>query len=94
MCVCGSEVIAWQQPAVLIPLYLCLPSPPLNWKQMKAAGDDRPGEGQFNYCDTDRQGGGGGQYGGWRLQLLLKGLLICLLGWVDFLPQYDLFQQM
>lgn len=31
------------------------PSPPLNWKQMRAAGDYGPSEGQFNYCDTDRQ---------------------------------------
>lgn len=60
VCVCmvgGSEIIAWQQPAVLIPLYLCLPSPPLNWKQMRVAGDDRPSEGPFNYCDANRQDG-------------------------------------
>lgn len=40
-----SEIIVRQQPAVLIPLYLCLPSPPLNWKQMRVAGEDRPAEG-------------------------------------------------
>lgn len=54
----GGEIIAWRQPAVLIPLYLCLPSPPLNWKQMRVPAADRPREEQFNYCDTDRQDGG------------------------------------
>lgn len=57
-CACvvgGSEIITWQQSAVLIPLYLCLPSPPLNWEQMRVAGDDRPSEGRFNYRYSDRQ---------------------------------------
>lgn len=51
----GGEIIAWQQPSSINPPLSLPPSPPLNWKQMRVAGDDGPSEGQFNYCDTDRQ---------------------------------------
>lgn len=59
-CACvvgGREIIMWQHSAVLIPLYLCLQSPPLNWEQMRVAGDDRPSDGRFNYRYSDRQDG-------------------------------------
>lgn len=42
--VAGGEIIAWQEPEVLS-LYHCLPSTPLNWKQMRAAREDQPSEG-------------------------------------------------